>query len=164
MNKNKTGVVILSLVVVLLIAGGIWVAVRSPKSPIIPAVIPENNTDQDSTSSTVKENVGIPDLIEIEAPAVNSVIRSPLTVMGKARGPWYFEASFPVKILDANGKQLGQAPVQAKGEWMTEEFVPFEGKVSFSQPTTTSGFVVFQKDNPSGLPENEQQVRIPVRF
>lgn len=172
MNRNKTGMLILSLLAILILAGGLWAAFRTPKSPTIPYVIPENNIDEDSTSSTPNEEGsgdseevnGITNLIEIDAPQANAQISSPVTVSGKARGPWYFEASFPVQILDANGKQLGQAPVQAKGEWMTEEFVPFEGKVTFSKPTTQTGFVVFHKDNPSGLPESEQEIRVPVRF
>jgi hypothetical protein len=59
------------------------------------------------------------DLIRIEAPLPHSVITSPLRVAGMARGPWYFEASFPVKLLDAQGTVVTQSPAQAKGEWFS---------------------------------------------
>src|SRR3989344_5192810 len=49
-------------------------------------------------------------------------VASPLTIEGRARGTWYFEASFPVELLDAAGKQLVILPAQAKDEWMTENF------------------------------------------
>lgn len=163
MNRNKIG--ILLLVAILVLVGGLWAAFRNPKSPILPSPSPTPTITSNSEGNGEGEEVnGILNLIEIDVPDVNAVISSPVTVSGKARGPWYFEASFPVQILDANGKQLGQAPVQAKGEWMTEEFVPFEGKITFSKPLTQTGFVVFHKDNPSGLSENQQEVRIPVRF
>ena len=94
----------------------------------------------------------------------NAVVKSPLTVSGEARGNWYFEASFPVKILDANGNQLGIIPAQAQSEWMTTDFVPFSTSLVFSTSTTDTGTLVLEKDNPSGLPEHADEVRIPIRF
>lgn len=107
---------------------------------------------------------GTSDMIRVSTPLPNVLVQSPLTVRGEARGGWYFEASFPVKILDADGKQLGIVPAQAQGEWMTNEFVPFEATLRFDTPTTETGVVVFQKDNPSGLPENDASVFVPVYF
>jgi len=104
------------------------------------------------------------DLIKVTSPLTNAVVTSPLKVTGEARGNWYFEASFPVRVYDAKDKELGVIPAQAKGEWMTTEYVPFEATINFQTPTTETGTVVFQKDNPSGMPENEDSVTIPVRF
>lgn len=48
---------------------------------------------------------------------------------------------------------------------MTENFVPFSSTIEFSSaPTTQTGKVVLHKDNPSGLPQNDAKVEIPVRF
>ncbi len=102
--------------------------------------------------------------IRVTAPSANAVITSPLTVSGEARGTWYFEASFPVEILDANRNQVAITPAQAQGEWMTENFVSFLATLDFTPPATDTGFVVFKKDNPSGLPEHDAQIEIPVRF
>lgn len=115
----------------------------------------EPNDDADTATGS---------LIEIYEPLQDAIISSPVKVSGKARGTWYFEASFPVRVVDANGQELGIKPMQAQGEWMTEEFVPFEGEISFDSPTTQTGFVIFEKDNPSGLPENAMEVKIPVQF
>lgn len=106
----------------------------------------------------------VSDLIRVTTPENNDFIKSPLTIIGEARGFWYFEASFPVKLLDADGKQLAIKPAQAKGEWMTESFVPFEVSLEFEKPSTAGGSLILQKDNPSGLPENDRELRIPVRF
>ena len=105
-----------------------------------------------------------PDLIKIISPQPNTIIKSPLVIRGEARGFWYFEASFPVKLLDANGHELAVKPVQARGEWMTENLVPFEAELNFTAPAGECGTLVFERDNPSGLPENAAEVRIPVCF
>ncbi len=104
------------------------------------------------------------DLIQVNSLRKNDVVKSPLTLTGKARGYWYFEASFPIRIRDANGKILGTGIAQAEEEWMTTDFVPFSTTITFTKPTTKTGTVVFEKDNPSGLTENDDSFVIPVTF
>ncbi len=91
-------------------------------------------------------------------------ISSPVTVTGQARGNWYFEASFPVKVLDNDDAVIGGGIATAQGEWMTTDYVPFSATVEFNPGTSTQGVVVLQKDNPSGLPENDDELAIPVTF
>lgn len=104
------------------------------------------------------------DVIRIKTPRPHMTIQSPIRISGEARGTWYFEASFPVKLLDANDTVLAQVPAQAQDEWMTKEFVPFEAKLLFTTPQTKTGTLVLEKDNPSGLPEYSAQLRVPIRF
>jgi hypothetical protein len=85
-------------------------------------------------------------------------------VSGEARGSWYFEASFPVRLLDGNGQEIARGPAQAQGDWMTTNFVPFTVQLTFSPPTTPVGTLVLEKDNPSGLPQNAMSISIPVDF
>ncbi|NOS66821.1 MAG: hypothetical protein HOO67_00405 [Candidatus Peribacteraceae bacterium] len=101
--------------------------------------------------------------ITVGFPKANAVVQSPLTVTGTARGTWYFEASFPIKLLDDQGNELASAVAQAQGDWMTEDFVPFVTTLTFTT-TAKMGTLVLQKDNPSGMPENDKSVSIPVRF
>lgn len=103
------------------------------------------------------------DLLLVDAPLAHTEITSPLTVTGKARGYWYFEGSFPIKLFDANNKLIAQASARAQSDWMTEEYVPFSVTFAFAAETET-GTLVVQNDNPSGLPENEKEVQIPVHF
>lgn len=102
--------------------------------------------------------------VRVASPLPQGVVTSPLTVTGEARGTWYFEASFPVRLLDGDGNELAVVPAQAQGDWMTTEFVPFQVTLTFATPETATGTLVLEKDNPSGLPENAAEVRIPVRF
>ena len=48
------------------------------------------------------------DLIRADFPRPNQTIQSPLIVKGEARGFWFFEASFPIKLLDDNGEFIAQ--------------------------------------------------------
>ncbi len=140
MNKTIL-IIILVLVVVALALGVFFYAYKEDAKPIF-----------------------YKDVIRVDLPLSDSVVQSPLKVTGSARGIWYFEASFPVKIFDSNGKELGVVPAQAQGDWMTADFVPFEANITFQTPTTETGTLVLEKDNPSGLPENSDSVTIPVRF
>lgn len=115
---------------------------------------------QDSSHSSQMTNADIiPDL-----PKPYTVVESPLTISGKARGTWYFEASFPVRLFDGNGNEIAVTPAQAEGEWMTEDFVPYTATLEFAKPVTTMGTLVLQKDNPSGIPEYDAHIVIPVLF
>lgn len=104
------------------------------------------------------------DATKLTKPSAKEIVKSPLTVEGEARGFWFFEASFPIRVLDANGKELGAGHAEALGDWMTTEFVPFRGVVEFKTPTTDGGTLVLEKDNPSGLPEHAAEVRYPIRL
>jgi len=94
----------------------------------------------------------------------NTEISSPLVITGQARGFWFFEASFPVALEDATGQTIAFSIAQADGEWMTEDFVPFATTLTFGSTTSTTGTLVFKKNNPSGLPENDDELRIPVKI
>jgi hypothetical protein len=104
------------------------------------------------------------DPIQVSLPLPNTRVTSPLRVTGQARGSWYFEASFPVLLLDGQGDTLAAAPARAQGEWMTENPVPFEATLTFSPPPSGWGTLVLKKDNPSGDPARDDELRIPVRF
>jgi hypothetical protein len=104
--------------------------------------------------------------LRVERPGANSVITSPLTVSGQARGGWFFEASFPVLLLGPSGDTLAMKPAQAQGEWMTADFVPFTATLDFTAPPAEAGYgtLVLRKSNASGLPEHDEEFRIQVRF
>ena len=120
-------------------------------------------------NQTFTENIGNEldktNLIRLNAPRPNQVIKSPLVIEGEARGNWFFEGSFPVVLTDWDGLIIAQGIATAKGEWMTTEFVPFTAKLEFKNPTyKNNGSLILKKDNPSGLPQNDDALEIPVIF
>ncbi|OGZ07275.1 MAG: hypothetical protein A3D65_02145 [Candidatus Lloydbacteria bacterium RIFCSPHIGHO2_02_FULL_50_13] len=116
------------------------------------------------SSTTVLKGKQMNEKVRLSEPFSHALIKSPLSIRGEARGNWYFEASFPVRLLDANGKELAIVHAQAKDEWMTPEFVPYSAELTFNPPTTKTGTLILRKDNPSGLPEHDDSLTVPVRF
>lgn len=109
----------------------------------------------------------VKDLIRLDQPTRNAAVASPLTVTGEARGAWYFEGVFPVVLTDWDGRIIAEANAHAQGEWMTEDFVPFEAVLNFdisSNRVRDNGSLILQRSNPSGLPENDAALEIPVLF
>ncbi|MDP2594005.1 MAG: Gmad2 immunoglobulin-like domain-containing protein [bacterium] len=116
------------------------------------------------------------DLVVLESPAPFSMITSPLTVRGQARGVWYFEATFPITLVDWDGRIIAESyasaildPSNPESTWMTSEFVPFEGTLIFDVPPDAGDFsrrgaLILQKNNPSGLPEHDDALEIPIMF
>lgn len=111
------------------------------------------------------------DLIKVSSPAGMSVVTTPLKLTGEARGGWFFEAVAPVTVVNWDGEIIAEGFVTADENWMTPEFVPFSGEIAFVSPYKAGdpdfmkrGTVIFKKDNPSGLPENDDAVEIPILF
>ena len=106
------------------------------------------------------------DMVIIDSPLPNGVVTSPMKVTGRARGNWYFEATFPITLTNWDGLIIAETYATAKGDWMTTDWVPFEATVVFEADTQVSsrGFLILQKDNPSGLPEYDDAREITVFF
>ncbi len=113
-----------------------------------------------------KEEKQHPD-ITVMQPVFSDVVSSPLHVEGEAKGTWFFEGDFPVVITDWDGRIIGEGFATAQGDWMNESFVPFEGNIAFTVSEDMpyhSGTVIFQKNNPSGLPEHDDAHEVTVFF
>lgn len=104
--------------------------------------------------------------IHVTTPQSGAAITSPVSISGQARGSWFFEASFPVNIIDDAGNVLGYGHVDAKDNWMTNDFVPFTATISFAlgKNAPTTGVVRLMRDNPSGDPARDAHIDIPVIF
>jgi hypothetical protein len=102
-------------------------------------------------------------LIDLYSPQPNHKISAPLKLEGRARGYWYFEGDFPIEVLH-NGQVIGEGIGMAQGEWMTEDFVAFEAELYFNSPGSGTGLLILKRDNPSGLPENDDQLTVPIVF
>ncbi len=103
------------------------------------------------------------DLIKVENPHPGGVVGKEFVVTGEARGYWFFEASFPIEVVGADGNTIAGSYATAEGNWMTEDFVSFKSEIidlpsAYTGPAT----LILKKDNPSGLPENDASISIPI--
>ncbi len=137
----------------------IWWGFQRTHAPADPSV-QEIDREKNPTQVPVVAN-----MIQVTAPVINSILTSPLTITGRARGPWYFEASFPIELKVSNGTVIAKTVAQAQGNWMTANWVSFTATLSYPpQPTGSTGSLVLKKDNPSGEPQNDMSLVIPVQF
>jgi hypothetical protein len=105
------------------------------------------------------------DRIRVTTPLAGSVVRSPLLVSGRARGPWFFEADFPVHLKDSKGRVVATAIAKAQAPWMTREFVAFEAILHFDTSAQPSpGTLVLVKNNPSDDRSLDDAAELPVFY
>ena len=127
-------------------------------TPLVPPAAPPVEEESTTTVATTTN------MIRVTTPLPKAKVSSPLSVEGEARGNWYFEASFPITLIDASGTVLASGIGKAEGDWMTTDYVPFTSTLTWTAPKATSGTLILKRDNPSGLKENDASVSIPVRF
>lgn len=152
-------------VAVMSFATGVWYTCGFEPTTALPISVTPTNTAQETpvTSAAPQATYTNADvnMIQITAPAPGATISSSFTISGRARGGWYFEASFPYQVFDANEKKIAEGPVQAAGDWMTPEFVPFSLQITVPNYKGKAQLVL-KNDNPSGLPENDASISIPI--
>lgn len=141
MNK-----IIIGIVAVALLAGGAWwwMTQGGGSGPKV-------------TYTNADANMIVVDNVK---PGVN--VLPEFKVFGQARGTWYFEASFPVEVLDANGTRITMGHAEAQSDWMTEDFVPYIAEVKIENGYSGPATLVLHKDNPSGEPSRDASVSIPI--
>ncbi len=114
------------------------------------------------TLNTITYTKSSSDLITVELPFPGAVTGKDFSVIGKARGVWFFEASFPIELRDANNKLLYTAIATAEGDWMTENFVPFKAEINAPASYIGKATLVLRKENASGLSEHDASISFPV--
>ena len=159
---KKTGYLFFAILVVFVTTGiAVLVWMRHGSVQLAQPVPTATSTNQGNASSKI-------DLIRLDVPQPGQKVTSPLLIKGTARGTWFFEASFPIVLIDARGVVLAQGHAQAKSDWMTTAFVPFEATLNIIVPTSTqitrTGTLILRKDNPSGLVEKDDALTVPVLF
>ncbi len=117
-----------------------------------------------SFTQDIGNELELHDEILISNPRPNQKIASPVSISGKARGNWFFEARFSGRLLDNNNKPIGNVILEASGDWMTQDFVDFKGKLEFPKPTTKRGKLILKNANPSGDPVRDKTLIVPVSF
>jgi len=138
----------------------VWLLLRSPEK--VPDVV-------DKPTPTITYTNSSANLIKVDLPFPGAVVGKEFSVIGQARGYWFFEASFPVQLLDKDDNVLATGIAQAQpdsetGEinWMTENFVPFKADLKAPASYIGPATLILHKDNPSGLPEHDASISFPI--
>lgn len=104
------------------------------------------------------------EVVTVDEPVPHGRITNPLVVRGKVAGSWFFEANFPIVVLDEHRHAIGVGFGVARGDWMTEKPVKFTASVKLKDTDGDRGFVVLHRANPSDDRTLDAKVEIPIRF
>lgn len=180
--KNLTKIILILLVIIILALtariffsgpedgwicqDGLWVKHGNPNESM-----PTEGCGDNSNKPTITYYNASGDLIRVELPFPDAVVGKEFSAIGQARGYWFFEASFPVQVIDKDGNilaiaiaQAGPDPITGEINWMTEDFVPFKADIKVPESYIGPATIIFNKDNPSGLPENEASISFPINI
>lgn len=177
---NRKTIALISLVVVLVVILGIFVSreERSGQSmritnfeecveagfPVMESYPEQCSNGEETFTRDIGNELDKNDLIRLDNPRPGQTLLAGETyvISGEARGYWFFEASFPFEVVSETGEQLFVHYATAEGEWMTEDFVPFNAELKLETGYAGPATLILKKDNPSGLPENDDELIVPI--
>lgn len=139
----------------------VWLILTKPvHAPALPAVA--TSTPLSATTTVPSTPRPLHELVHVSEPVSGVPVGQHFSVVGDAPGTWYFEASFPIQVRDKADNKIGQTVAQAQGDWMTTEQVPFRADVVLDTAYSGPATLVLLRDNPSGLPENDDSLELPI--
>ncbi|MEN9561615.1 MAG: hypothetical protein RIQ56_888 [Candidatus Parcubacteria bacterium] len=148
-------------ILLIVVAVLLWMLFEEKKTvTAVGAPLPQVERPKEDASQTTGP-LPLSAKVSVKTPEKNQIVSSTFAVNGVAPGPWFFEGSFPIQVRDKSGNVVGRAVAQAEGEWMTEGLVTFSAAVSVSNYTGPAVLILL-RDNPSGLPENDDALEIPL--
>jgi len=163
----RSNILWFSVVAFLLAVIGVlgWIIMKQPATILddhLTTSIPQKPIP---TKAPAEEDISTQPLsahVSITEPVSGGTVGDAFTVSGKAPGNWYFEASFPIQVRDVNGNVIGRSHANAQGDWMTTDLVSFTATINIEGGYKGPATLILLRDNPSGLPENDDSVTIPI--
>lgn len=143
---------------------GMYYKTNTCKTTKCPTSITESSSSVRVAATAQKTTVDSSSGIKVTSPAAGSKITSPIEISGEALGNWFFEGEFAVSLLDSSGKMITDSIVKAQDEWMTEGYVPFLAYMDFPDQPKGSGYLMFNKNNPSGLASGNAEYKVKISF
>jgi hypothetical protein len=164
--RSNTGWIIVILILLAVIAVMAWFLFATP----VPLSTSQTATSTTQSTSTTGgqtptgggNTVPLSSKVKVSSPVSGAKVGKSFTVTGEAPGGWYFEAVFPIQVRDANNNVIAHAQGQAQSDWMTTKQVAFKSNVIIETDYKGSATLVILRDNPSGLPENDDSVSVPI--
>ena len=101
------------------------------------------------------------DLVSFSIP-VGSAVSGIQTATGVVSGGYFFEGNIIVRILDGSKVVLRSTYGTATMDWMNTGPVSFTTNLDFTGITTGPSYIEIHNDNPSGLPQYDKSILIPV--
>ncbi len=102
------------------------------------------------------------DLIRISGLDPHKKVTNPIIIEGEARKEWFFDGTFPLRVESSDGRILGVSDAQALDEAINGDFIRFKAILHFTKGKTNSGNLILEKNNQTGDPEKNDELRMPI--
>jgi len=132
--------------------------------------------EDDDDDASVDSDADLEDFIStplpedpiLDFPETDDLVTSPLTITGQAPGLMFFEGSFSFRITDEEGNLIVKHYVMAEDshEMDYEGMRQFSGTVEFDAGDTERGYLILERECPSGLCTQEEidVLKVGVKF
>ena len=101
---------------------------------------------------------------EMTKPLPNDELDCDFEIEGFISSSWFFEGKAPVKLINSGGAEILAFNITVDGDWTQEAMVKFKASVECTEKCDGGAKLVFYKNNPSDLAENDDSFEIPVSF
>jgi hypothetical protein len=160
MNRSTTVIIALLIVIIVLLT---WLLiVNKAEAPTLQTSAATTTGSRVPTAPAAPSAGALHERIQVSYPKANASVPKQFTVTGKAPGNWFNEAQAPLLVQAEDGSKIGQAQMQAQGDWMTTDLVNFKANVTIDMAYSGPATLVLLKDNESGLPQNDDSFEVPI--
>ena len=115
-----------------------------------------------ATENTASSTEPLDASVVVQMPLPNAIVSHSFDVSGSAPSGWFFEATFPIQVRDANDDLIGTSIGQAQEDWTKPGPITFTSQIQVDASYEGPADLILLKDNPSGDPENADEVTIPI--
>jgi hypothetical protein len=155
--------IIISIVLLVIIVVLSWFLVTTPRSTVITAATSTPATHTTTQASGTKPStVPLSASVKVTAPASGASVERTFTVSGVAPNGWYYEAVFPIQIRDGDDNLIASGQGKAQSDWTVSGPVPFSATITVPANFSGPANLILLRDNPSGLPENFDEVTVSI--
>jgi hypothetical protein len=160
----KNSKIIIILLVVIIIMLGYMTFARKPQTEIVQVqdqthIQPQTNPNPHWDNPTI---TGDSTSLVSFSLTPGQEVSGKVTLTGSLKG-YFNEGSTPLWITDeSKTKVYLQTPLSSTGDWMVNTPIAFSKTVDFSSMPKGKAYLEIKADNPSGLPQYESSIWIPI--
>ena len=156
---KTTGWTIVVTILLVIIIALAWILITSPASVHTPAVFSNATT---SVPKDQKPQLPLSESVQVQTPGAGATVENTFTIAGSAPNSWYSEAVFPIQVRDVSDNVIGRGQGHAQSDWTIPGAVVFTSSITLDGIYKGAATLILMRDNPSGLPQNDDSVTIPI--
>jgi|GEM_PF-5798143 len=116
-----------------------------------------------ASSTSLNARFSHPD-ITVSIPSSGSSVKSEMSIEGVARTSWFAQGIAQGDVRNESNEKIGAFIIRTQSGAKDNSFVSFTGKIAYGNPDTKTGYIIFNKANPTTDASKNVSLWVPVRF